>query len=241
MNKRDRTVLTVLAIVGVLAGFWMLAVKPDRAELTRLDERIASAEQRRDAALADLASAREARTAFRRDRTTLALMGKAVPADDDVPSLLYQLHRAARQTGITFRALNVGDGTAAAAAAAAPAAGAAAQPGLTALPVKLSFTGDFLRMRRFLDTVHGFARPAAEGLQVRGRLLTIDSVDLVPSPAGLPALTAEIAASAYTAPLSGGGAGSAGAASAAATPAAAAATPATPTATSTPSPTEAAE
>jgi Tfp pilus assembly protein PilO len=230
MTRRDRIVLTVLGLAAVLAGFWFVALAPKRTELARLDERADRAAQRRDAALSDLASVAEAKVAFRRDRATLALLGKAVPADDDTPSLLYQLHRAARRTGVTFRALEIGAaGTAPAAAApaatpakqgdgkdasATPPPAAAPAPvtpgtapgatpetaGMSTLPVKITFTGDFLRLRRFLDVVHGFTRSERERVDVRGRLLTVDSVALKPSPRGLPALSAEILANAYVAP-----------------------------------------
>ncbi len=231
MTRRDRIVLTVLGLAAVLAGFWFVALAPKRTELARLDERADRAAQRRDAALSDLASVAQAKVAFRRDRATLALLGKAVPADDDTPSLLYQLHRAARRTGVTFRALEIGAaGTAPAAAApaatpakqggddedaaATPAPAAAAAPvtpgtapgatpetaGMSTLPVKITFTGDFLRLRRFLDVVHGFAPSDGKRVEVRGRLLTVDSVALKPSPRGLPALSAEIFANAYVAP-----------------------------------------
>ncbi len=214
MTRRDRTVLVVLATVAIVAGFWFAVLKPQQAELGALDARAAKAEQRRDVALADLASAAQARVAYRRDSATLALLGKAVPADDDTPSLLYQLHRAARRAGVSFESVDVGGG-AAGAPAAAPAAGAGAAgapapettpgtspgpEGLSLLPVKVVFRGSFFELDRFLRTVHRFARVRGERVDVSGRLLTIDGVALTPASDGLPELKAEIVANAYVAP-----------------------------------------
>lgn len=209
MTKRDRIVLGVIALVVVFAGFFFLAVKPKRAELAQLSSRAAQATARRDAALADLASAQTARVAYGRDVTTLALMGKAVPASDDVPSLLYQLQKAARAARVQFQTVEVGGGASGSTtpSAAAGSGGAGALPpgavagpnGLAMLPVKVTFSGDFFRLERFLSLVHGFARRTGNGLNVEGRLLTVDSVSLVPSQQGLPQLTANIVTNAYIA------------------------------------------
>jgi Tfp pilus assembly protein PilO len=211
VTKRDRIVLAVLAAVAVTAGFYMTVLKPVRADLAELDEQRSQAEQRRDTALADLNAATTARAAYRRDTSTLALLGKAVPADDGVPSLLYQVEGAARKAGVKFATVNVGEGASAAAPAAPGAAGsgAAADPtpgtaegpeGLRALPLKITFEGRFFRLEKFLSQVHRFARVDGERVDIKGRLLTIEGVSLAPSADGLPGLKAEIMAKAYVAP-----------------------------------------
>jgi Tfp pilus assembly protein PilO len=226
VTKRDRIVLVVVAALAVLGGFYMTVLKPIRADLAELDEQRTQAEQRRDTALADLNAATTARAAYRRDTATLALLGKAVPADDGVPSLLYQVEGAAKKSGVTFDTVKVGEGgaaTAAPAAGTAAAGAAAADPtpgtsegpeGLQALPLKITFQGQFFKLEKFLSQVHRFARVDGERVDIEGRLLTIEGVKLTPGASGLPTLTAEITAKAYVAPAEAAKTGAAAAGSA---------------------------
>src|SRR5690606_19616482 len=110
MTQRDRIVVGVLALVAVGAGCYMTVVKPTNAEGAHRDTPTPQAERRRATALADLQAATTAREQYRQDQRTLAILGKAVPADDDVPSLLYHLHKAARRAGVSFEAVTVGQG-----------------------------------------------------------------------------------------------------------------------------------
>jgi Tfp pilus assembly protein PilO len=238
MTKRDRIVLIAVAVVAVVGGFYMTVLKPTRAELATLGEQVDQAVERRDTARAALAAGASARAAYRRDTATLALLGKAVPGDDGVPSLLYQVEGAARQAGVDFASVSLGGGDAAAAAAAPATGQPAAEPvpgttagpeGLQAMPLKIKFEGTFFRLERFLTSVHRFARVDGEALDVRGRLVTIDNVALTPGGKGLPRLTAEITATAYVAPAEAAAAGAAAPGTTAGAPAAAttASTPAT--------------
>jgi Tfp pilus assembly protein PilO len=201
VTQRDRIVLAVVAVIGVVAGFYLGVVKPNRTEVQDLDTQIAAAEQRRDTALADLQSASVARKQYEQDQRTLAVLGKAVPADDGVPSLLYQLNSVARKAGVDFDSVDVGTG-----AAGTGTAGGSATPGTTTgtgglslLPLTIKFEGSFFELDRFLRGVHRLADISDERVNVRGRLLTVDGVALTPSAAGLPNLEASVTATAYVA------------------------------------------
>jgi len=196
MTTRDRSVLGVLAVVAVIAGFYLLIVKPTSADVADLDTQITAAESRRDVALADLQTAAAAREQYKRDQATLAVLGKAVPADEGVPSLLYQLHKAARKSGVDFDSVTVSEN--------ADAASSTADGGLTKLPLTIKFDGTFFKLDRFLRSLHGFAEIGEEKVDVRGRLLTIDAVNLAPQDENGSTLTAEITATAYVAPTEAG-------------------------------------
>lgn len=120
MSAQTRTVLGVVAIVAVIAGFWFLLLAPKRADISAANDQIAQAESRRDAAHATAAQAERSRERYASDYATVARLGKAVPADDDVASLVYQLESIARANKIDFRAVKL-TGTAAAAPPEAPA------------------------------------------------------------------------------------------------------------------------
>lgn len=96
MKPRDRLVLGILALAGVLAALWLGVLAPKREEAAGLRDKVTAAEKRRDAANIELAEAEQARAAYGRDSATVARLGKATPPQADVASLVYQLESAAR-------------------------------------------------------------------------------------------------------------------------------------------------
>jgi Tfp pilus assembly protein PilO len=126
MSDRDRKLLLAVVPVVLIVAYWFLLLAPTRKEAStaKLDQ--AKQEQRRDAAKAQLAAAAGAKTDFRSDYTQIVRLGKAIPADVDMPSLLVQLEGAAEGTDIHFTKIATGDRApvvAAAPAATTPPAG----------------------------------------------------------------------------------------------------------------------
>jgi Tfp pilus assembly protein PilO len=199
VTKRDRIMLSVVGAVAIIAAAWMLAIKPTREEASSLSEQAAQAQERRDAALASLANAKQARAQFAEAQIGIARMGKAVPTDDDVATLVYQLEGSARKAGIDFRSVKLDEVGTAAPAAGAAAAGTPAD--VKKVPFKLVFEGDFFDLRRFIDHANSFARMRdGKYVSVRGRLISIEGVSMVAGPDGFPELKAQLTATAYTAP-----------------------------------------
>ena len=230
MTKRDRIVLSVVASAAVLAACWFVLLAPRREEAAKAAERVTAAQSRIDAAQAKLTAATAAKRDYNKQVLTIARLGKAVPPTDDVPSLMYQLERTARDAGVDFRSFKVEQSSG---AAAAPSASASA--GITPMPLKVTFKGEFSELRRFLDSVQGFARTTGDTLDVKGRLLTVDGIAMAPGGNVWPKVTANLVVSAYTAPAADAlKTGTAGAAGAATTTPPASGSPATPAASSSP-------
>jgi len=115
MTQRDRIVVMVVIAVVALGGFWMLALKPKRKEASDLGQKLEQAHQRVDTAQAEVTAGEAARNLYARNYSTVARLGKAVPVDDDVPSLVYQLDSTAKETGVDFRRVKLSSGSGAAA------------------------------------------------------------------------------------------------------------------------------
>lgn len=128
MTSRDRIVLLVVAAAVAVGGFWMLALKPKREEAADLGQRVAAAQQRLDTAEGELAASRAARSSYSANYATVARLGKAVPTDDDVPSLVYQLDTTANAAGVDFRSVKLTSGSGSGAAAQPQASQPQAQP-----------------------------------------------------------------------------------------------------------------
>ena len=99
VTARDRTVIgVVLSLIAVVA-VWLLVIQPKRDQASKLGNEIATAQSQLDQARQQVAAGLAAKSEFAKDYTTLARLGEAVPADDNVPSLIIQLQHAASRDG----------------------------------------------------------------------------------------------------------------------------------------------
>ncbi|HEX8051983.1 MAG TPA: type 4a pilus biogenesis protein PilO [Thermoleophilaceae bacterium] len=117
LTPRDRKIVLILLPIVVLLGYWFMVLAPKRAESAKATEELTKARGERDTAQAQVGQLNAAKASFASDYQTVIRMGKAVPETVDMPSLLVQLDRAARGTGIEMREIKVSPATASASAA----------------------------------------------------------------------------------------------------------------------------
>jgi type II secretory pathway pseudopilin PulG len=231
VTARDRTVLIVVGLLALLGGFWFLAISPKRKEASEVTTQVAAAQTRLDLAQASAASADAARKQYSADYATVARLGKAVPVDDDMPSLVYQLSHTAKVNHVDFRGIKLtGSSTPAAAPVGAAAAVASANgttpassstpaatvapelpPGATVgtagfptMPFTFNFSGTYVHMQRFLKAINGLTSVQGKNINVTGRLLTVDGVALKAGPNGFPDVDATVAVTAFLLPADEG-------------------------------------
>jgi hypothetical protein len=126
VTSRDRIVGLVVGAVALLGAFWFLALSPKRKDAADLSAKITQAQQRLDTARQSVATATAARKRYDVDYAAVAKLGKAVPADDDVASLVYQLNHVSQDAHIDFRSIKLNSSGATPPPAAPPVAQAAA-------------------------------------------------------------------------------------------------------------------
>jgi hypothetical protein len=216
-------ILAVLAAASV-AAYWFMVLAPKRDEITKLDVEITQQESAAAQAEQQAASYQQAKDNYRANYATVARLGKAVPADDDVRSLLVQLDATARKSKVAFRALTVSGGTSTPADSAssadagkdlAPAPGAVpvGSAGFSAMPFNFTFSGSFFRLSDFFTRLERFVTVQNDNIDVTGRLLLVGSVAITPDSGDLDKLQAQVGASTYLVPPTQGvtaGASSAG-------------------------------
>jgi Tfp pilus assembly protein PilO len=212
MSARDRIIAMVIAVVVILGAAWILVVSPERKQASGLGSQVSSAQSSLSAAEGQLAQAITAEKQYPSAYASVVSLGKAVPATQEVPSLIYEIEHASNGRRVEFASITSGGGTGASAAspsaAASPAATAAASAGFTQMPFTFVFNGTFFDLEHLFETVDGFAKrnPTSGALQVDGRLLTIQSVKLSPatstSGAASSRLAGTITATAYVLPPS---------------------------------------
>ena len=121
ITDRDRKILLALIPLVAIVGYWFMLLAPKRQEASKVKEELTQAEQVRDTAQQKASQLSGAKRSFAADYATVIRLGKSIPASVDMPSLLVQLDRAARGTGIKFTDVKAGERTSAPGAAPAPA------------------------------------------------------------------------------------------------------------------------
>jgi Tfp pilus assembly protein PilO len=102
MKSSTRPIIAILVVVAAALAFWMLALSPKRSEAEKLDTQIESLDASVAAARSELAQAVAARRTFPTTYHRLVVLGQAVPATDETPSLLVELEILAAKSGVSF-------------------------------------------------------------------------------------------------------------------------------------------
>jgi type II secretory pathway pseudopilin PulG len=225
VTTRDRTVVVIVAVLALLGGAWLIVIQPKRNQAAALGKQIQNAQAQLSSARAELAQNQTARTEFASDYASLIRLGEAVPADDNVPSLIYQLQAAAGDAHVDFRSLQLNASGSGSATPAAPPAGAssggsaaAATAASTQLPpgaavgpagfpteqFSFVFRGNFFHLANFLRRVQRFVVAGNSSVAVSGRLMTLNAISLGPGPSGFPQISASISATTYLVPFGQG-------------------------------------
>src|SRR3954447_26310859 len=121
ITDRDRKILLALIPLVAIVGYWFLLLAPKRQEESKVKEELTQAEQVRETAQQKASQLTGAKRSFAADYATVIRLGKSIPVSVDMPSLLVQLDRASRGTGIKFTDVKAGERSSAPAAAPAPA------------------------------------------------------------------------------------------------------------------------
>ena len=227
MTKRDRTVIAVVAAVALVVGAWLVVVQPKRSQAAKLATQVSALQTQLSQVQSEVTQGEAARRSFAGSYTVLARLGEAVPADDNVPSLIYQIQDAASRSHVDFDSLTLsasGGGSPASSPAAAAAAasgktsatptqaatstlppGASVGPaGFPVEPFMFTFTGNFFRLSDFFGRLEQFVVAGKNSIAVKGRLMTLDAINLAPGANGFPNITATVSATTFLLPASEG-------------------------------------
>jgi Tfp pilus assembly protein PilO len=232
MSATNRTLVAILALIGLAIAFWILLLSPKREEVSKLsaqaDQLHASvAESQRQ-----VAESEAAKQEFPRDYQRLVVLGQAVPSNEETSSLLVELSRISRQANVRFESIQLESGggsteasevtpttpppaasgaTGVSAATTVPPTEAAAAllplgatigpAGLGVMPYKLAFRGSFFQIADFIAGIDSLVSGSGEGVDVEGRLVTLDGFSLKEDgDRGFPHLEADFAVTTYLTP-----------------------------------------
>lgn len=218
MTARDRIVILVIVAAVAIAGSWLFVIQPKRDQASKLGSQVSAAQSQLSSANSELAQAESARGTFDSDYAELVRLGEAVPADDNVPSLIYEIQSAANAASVDFRSLTLsstsgsGSSTSSSSSSSSSASSAATLPpgvsvgpaGFPAEQFSFSFSGDFFHLANFFDRLERFVVANNNSISVRGRLMTLNAINLSAGPKGFPQITATVSATTFLEPASQG-------------------------------------
>jgi Tfp pilus assembly protein PilO len=210
VTTRDRLVLIGVIALAMLAAVWLLLVSPERTKAGKLSSEVSAASATLASAQGDAASARASQRRYSAAYSSVVSLGKAVPASEEVPSLMYQIAQATNEKHVQFNSITTGGAGGSgpsASSASSTVAAAAASAGFTQMPFTFVFGGSFNDLYRLFRQLNAATvRTSSGGLQVSGRLLTLQAVKLEPAATegSSGQLTGTITATAYVLPASQG-------------------------------------
>jgi Tfp pilus assembly protein PilO len=190
------SILLAVALIGAAAaGYWYLALAPKREQIAKLDADIAAKQAQVAQAEAMANDSEAARQAYRRNYATVVRLGKAVPADEDVRSLVVQLDTSAKHSKVDFSSIALTS------AGASPGAASTPSPaGFVTQPFTFTFQGTFFRLSDFFSQLDRFVQVDGDAIDANGRLLHIDRFSLQADDKDSRVLKADVGATSYQLP-----------------------------------------
>jgi hypothetical protein len=167
--------ILLLAVLG-----YLVVVGPKRSRAKELEQSVESTRIELAQARVDAARAKAAPPVPVAD---LARLTKAMPNQTDMPGLLLDLSRVARESGVSFDSITPAE----------PVAGS----GYQKVPVSLVFQGNFYELSDFLYRLRNLVQVRENGLRVDGRLFSIEGIDFTQGSEQFPQLQATLNASAF--------------------------------------------
>ena len=172
-------VLGALLVLAAVASYFLL-ISPQRSKATELKKEA-------DATRAEVVRLRQLAAQVQNTEpirvADLFRMTKAMPSEVDMPGMILQLNRIARETGIRFDSIT-------------PQAPAEAN-GAQTIPINLMFQGNYFELADFLFRVRSLVSVRGGTLDSTGRLFVVDSVSFSEGEKKFPEIAATLTVAAY--------------------------------------------
>lgn len=172
------------AIVGGILVFglaaWFVIVHPQSGKVAGLKKQAQAVQQRIDAYHQQVTAARSAPKIEVADVYRLA---KAMPTKTDMPDLVLELSELARDTGIQFDSISPQP--------------VAAVGSYSALPISVTFNGNFYNLADFLYRLRSLVTVHAGRLDATGRLFSVDTLAFNESEKKFPQIQATLVIDAF--------------------------------------------
>lgn len=180
LPKPAAIAIVIVALLVVSAAGYFLLISPQRSKSAELEQESQSVEVQIQALRA---ASRQATKVEPIRVADLFRVSKAMPSTEDMPGVLLELNRIARETGIRFESISPGD--------------AADAGGYQRRVIDLVFDGNFYELSDFLFRLRSLVRVRGGELEATGRLFTVNTLNFVESERSFPQIKATLSVAAY--------------------------------------------
>ena len=172
-------VLGALLVLAAVASYFLM-ISPQRSKAAELQKEA-------DATRAEVTRVRQLAVQVQNTEpirvADLFRMTKAMPSEVDMPGMILQLNRIARETGIRFDSIT-------------PQAAAEAN-GAETVPINLVFQGNYFELADFLFRLRSLVSVRGGTLDATGRLFVVNSVSFSEGEKKFPQIAATLTVAAY--------------------------------------------
>jgi Tfp pilus assembly protein PilO len=180
LPKPAAIAIVVVSLLVVTAAGYFLLISPQRSKASELAVEAESIEAQIQALRIANAQVRNVEPIRVAD---LFRVSKAMPSNDDMPGVLLELNRIARETGIRFESITPQD--------------PADAGGYLRRPIDLVFDGNYYELSDFLYRLRSLVRVRGGQLEATGRLFTVNSLNFTESERKFPRIKATLSIAAY--------------------------------------------
>ncbi|HXV02864.1 MAG TPA: type 4a pilus biogenesis protein PilO [Gaiellaceae bacterium] len=180
LPKPAAIAIVVVALLVVTALGYFLVISPNRSKASELKQETETVQAQIQALRISNTQVRQAEPIRVAD---LFRVSKAMPATDDMPGVIIELNRIARDAGIRFESITPQD--------------ASDAGGYLRRPIDLVFDGNFYELSDFLFRLRSLVRVRGGQLQANGRLFTVNSLNFAESARSFPDIKATLQVSAF--------------------------------------------
>jgi Pilus assembly protein, PilO len=180
LPKPAALAIVIGALLVVSAAGYFLLISPQRsksADLAKEAQAVEAEIMTRRLAARQVTEVEPIRVA------DLFRVSKAMPSTDDMPGVILELNRIARETGIRFESITPQE--------------AADAGGYQRRPIDLVFDGNFYELSDFLFRLRSLVRVRGGQLEASGRLFTVNSLNFVESERTFPQIKATLSLNSF--------------------------------------------
>jgi len=182
-GKLSQNALIAVIVGGVLVfglAAWFLVVHPQSGKVASLKKQAQDVQEKIDAYHQQVTAAR---TAPKIEVADVYRLAKAMPTKTDMPDLVLELSQLARDTGIQFDSISPQP--------------VAAVGSYSALPISVTFNGNFYNLADFLYRLRSLVTVHAGRLDATGRLFSVDTLAFNESEKKFPQIQATLVIDAF--------------------------------------------
>lgn len=110
MTDRDKKLLAIFAVVILLGGYWFLVLGKKRSAVAEANQAKVAAQKSLDDAKSAVQVGRREKKRYPVSYSRVVRLGKAIPGDSDLASLIVQASDISDETGVRFESLTISEG-----------------------------------------------------------------------------------------------------------------------------------